>query len=438
MAQKIEVDFLPDSQAVTRVGANRFAWYLSIAVMSFFVLFLFWSNQAVVEEVTRGEGSVIPSGRVQVVQNLEGGILSEMLVADGQIVRRGDVLLRISNTVAASDFRDLRTQYNNLKGVIARLEAEAFDRSLTFPDDVRREAPDVVRNEEALHRSRTLQLQSQVAVLRDQIAQRQNEMTEAQGRIESLQRSIALAREERSITAPLVTQGVAARMDLVRIERQIADLDGQLSNVRLTVPRNQSALNEAQRRVEERLATFRNDARAELNQRQAQFASVDEKIQAFEDRVQRTEVRSPVRGTIKEVKVNTVGGVIRPGQDLIEIVPLEDTLLVEARVRPADIAFLHPGQKSTVKITAYDYSIYGSLNGQIEQISADSIKDEKGESFFRVRVRTDKAQIGNEANPLPIIPGMTATVEILTGQKTVLAYIMKPLLKARERALTER
>ena len=235
--------------------------------------------------------------------------------------------------------------------------------------------------------------------------------------------------------------GAAARVDLVRLERQVADLEGQVNSVRLSIPRAEAALTEAKRRVDEKDATFRSDALGELNQRRNQFAAMAERIQAERDRVTRTEVRSPVRGTIKEVKVNTVGGVIRPGQDLIEIVPLEETLLIEARIRPADIAFLRPGQQAMVKITAYDFSIYGGLRASLEQISADAIKDERGdksETFFRIRLRTDKNSLGTDEHPLPIIPGMTATVDILTGQKTVLDYLLKPIFKARDRALRER
>mgnify|MGYP003346138633 FL=1 len=271
--------------------------------------------------------------------------------------------------------------------------------------------------------------------------QREGEISELRGRLQALTRNLELAKEERAITIPLVPVGAAARVDLVRLERQVADLEGQVNSVRLSIPRAEAALTEAKRRVDEKDATFRSDALGELNQRRNQFAAMAERIQAERDRVTRTEVRSPVRGTIKEVKVNTVGGVIRPGQDLIEIVPLEETLLIEARIRPADIAFLRPGQQAMVKITAYDFSIYGGLRASLEQISADAIKDERGdksETFFRIRLRTDKNSLGTDEHPLPIIPGMTATVDILTGQKTVLDYLLKPIFKARDRALRER
>jgi adhesin transport system membrane fusion protein len=441
MAIKAEEDFLPESVVLTPRAVARIAYFLSIIVLSFVAIFLVWANKAVLDEVTRGDASVIPSGHNQVVQNLEGGILAELLVHDGELVNRNDVLLRIANTTAASNLQEMRAQYYALMGQIARLSAEANGKDVVFPDELRQEAPQVANNEDSLHRARMLQLETQSAVIQDQVTQREGEISELRGRLQALTRNLELAKEERAITIPLVPVGAAARVDLVRLERQVADLEGQVNSVRLSIPRAEAALTEAKRRVDEKDATFRSDALGELNQRRNQFAAMAERIQAERDRVTRTEVRSPVRGTIKEVKVNTVGGVIRPGQDLIEIVPLEETLLIEARIRPADIAFLRPGQQAMVKITAYDFSIYGGLRASLEQISADAIKDERGdksETFFRIRLRTDKNSLGTDEHPLPIIPGMTATVDILTGQKTVLDYLLKPIFKARDRALRER
>jgi adhesin transport system membrane fusion protein len=242
------------------------------------------------------------------------------------------------------------------------------------------------------------------------------------------------------MTAPLVSSGAASKLELVKLERDVTDLQGQLDDVKLSIPQAESARDEAQKRIQEKSATFHSDAQAELNKHTAELSALSQQIFAQHDRVTRTEVRSPVRGTIKDVKVTTIGEVIKPGADLVEIVPLEDTLLVEAKVRPADVAFLHPGQLAMVKITAYDFSIYGGLKAQVEDISADTIKDEtpNGGTFFRVTLRTEKNALGTGDKALPIIPGMTASAEILTGQKSVLDYFLKPLLKARDEALRER
>ncbi|HSE76916.1 MAG TPA: HlyD family type I secretion periplasmic adaptor subunit [Alphaproteobacteria bacterium] len=439
MARQIaELDFLPELQATMQRASGRFVNALMLSIVAFVIFFIVWAQQAVLDEVTRGDGSVIPSSRVQVIQHLEGGILSEMLVSNGDIVAKEAPLLRITNAVAQSDLQESRSQQLSLMAAMARLEAEVDDRQPLFPPKVAREAPQAVETELALFRARRAQLDSQLAVIREQESQRQQEIVELKSRIQTTQRTLGLAREERAITEPLVAQGVAARVDLVRLQRQVAELEGQLENARLAIPRAEAALAEAQRRAQERQAIFKTEARNDLNQRRIQISAIEAKLGAEQDRVTRTEVRSPVRGTVKEIKINTIGGVIRPGQDLIEIVPLEDTLVVEARIRPADIAFLRPGQEATLKITAYDFSIYGGLKAKLEQISADTIKDDKGDSFFRVQLRTNRNFLGSPASPLPIIPGMTASVEILTGQKTVLEYLVKPLLKARDRALRER
>lgn len=444
MTDKVEVDFLPDYHYAIRGEANQSAYLISAAIVVFVALFLFWANRAVLDEVTRGEARVVPSSKIQVVQNLEGGIVSELLISDGQIVEKGDVLLRISNTKAESDYRDSRSQYLTLNAMIARLEAEGFDSPLQFSKEVMAEAPETADSERALYKAQIQQFKSQIAVLSDLLTQRQQEIVELRGKQQSLARSLELTRQELAISEPLVATGAAAKVDIVRLQRQVAELDGKLSEVKLSIPRAESARDEAQRRIEEKVASFRSEAQTDLNKRRAELAGITEKSVAEQDRVTRTEVRSPVRGIIKELKINTVGGVIRPGQDLVDIVPLEDTLLVEAKIRPADIAFLRPGQPAVVKITAYDFSIYGGLSAKLEQISADTIKEEnpssaatKGE-FFRVTLRTDKNSLGTEDKPLPIIPGMTATAEILTGHKTVLDYLLKPILKARDRAMRER
>jgi membrane fusion protein, adhesin transport system len=350
------------------------------------------------------------------------------------------VLLRIANTSAESQYRDSRTQYLTLEAMIARLKAEIADKTPQFPQEVLTEAPTVAHSEQALYDSQLDQFKSNIAVLNDQLVQKQQEIAGLQSKQQTLSRSLDLAKQERDMTAPLVANGAASKLELVKLERGLTDLQGQIDDVKISIPQAEAARNEAQKRIQEKTATFHSDAQAELNKHTAELAALSQQIFAQHDRVTRTEVRSPVRGTIKDVKVTTIGEVIKPGEDLVEIVPLEDTLLVEAKVRPADVAFLHPGQPAMVKITAYDFSIYGGLKAQVEDISADTIKDDtpNGGTFFRVTLRTEKNSLGKGDKPLPIIPGMTASAEILTGQKSVLDYLLKPLLKARDEALHER
>ena len=321
--------------------------------------------------------------------------------------------------------------------VIARLEAEAQGRDPARPEALADE-PDLWAGELALYAARRAELTSSIEVLARQEEQRRQELLELDHRITGLDGSLALAREELAIMTPMVERGVASRVDLLRLQRQVNDMELELEGARLAVPRAESALAEADRRQEERRANFRSAAQAELNESRVRLKALEEALTSVQDRVSRTEVRSPVRGTVQRLAINTIGGVIQPGMDLVEIVPIEDNLLIEARVRPQDIAFLSPGLEANVKLTAYDFATYGSLSGRIEQISADTILDEQGQSYYRIRVRTDRNYLGTAADPLQIIPGMVAQVDILTGKKTVLEYLLKRVIRARENALRER
>lgn len=417
---------------------KRFAHLLFATIVMFFVLFFAWASFATLDEVTSGEGRVIPSSQVQVVQNLEGGIVAELMIREGQIVEPGDVLLRINNVKAASDFRGARQRYFSLLGSIARLKAEISETGVEFPIEVMNEARRVALDETALFNARQASLESELEILRNQASQRDQEVAELENKLEQLARSAKLAEEELKITEPLAAKRVVSKVDLLRLQRQVNDLNGDLESSRLSMPRVKLAQREAHRRIEERFLSFRAEAQRELNTIQTEASSLAELVVVDADRVHRTDVRSPVRGTVKNLLINTVGGVVQPGQDLVEIVPLEDTLLVEAQIRPADIAFLRPDQDAVVKITAYDFSIYGGLDAEVENISADTITDDRGESFFRVRVRTKDNSLHKAGEPLPIIPGMTTQVDVLTGQKTVLDYLLKPILRVRDQALRER
>jgi adhesin transport system membrane fusion protein len=436
--RRADAEFVSGRAGADLHAPRGFAHLLLFAIGAFFVVFFAWARWAELDEVTRGDGKVIPSSQVQVVQNLEGGIVAELLVREGDIVERGQVLVRIDDVRAASELRETRQRYLALLGALGRLRAEVEETEIALAPEVLAEAPEVARNERALYRARQDALRSELEVLRSQATQRGQELAELATRIGQLERSHALALEELEITEPLAANRVVSKVQLLRLRRDVSDLAGELEATRLAVPRVEAALGEARRRIEERQLGFRAEAQRELNAVQAEAAALHEVIAAETDKVSRTEVRSPVRGTVKQLFVNTVGGVIQPGADLIEIVPLEDNLLVEAKVRPADIAFLHPGQPAMVKVTAYDFAIYGGLDAVVEDISADTITDDKGESFYRVRVRTEDNALHKAEEPLPIIPGMTTQVDILTGEKTVMDYLLKPILRAKERALRER
>lgn len=423
--------------AIYRTG-HSFAYTLSLVVSLLVVSFILWARFTVLDEVTRGMGQVIPSQRVQVIQNLEGGILQEIMVQENQIVAKGDVLVRLDNTMAASQFRDAYSKALEHEAAIARLEAEVEGQEPVFPDEVQAEDPQIVADQRSIYRARQQQLQLELKVLKSQYDQKIQEVSEMRSRREQLQRSLQLTTEQRDIARPLVEQGIYPRVDYLTLEREVSNLRGDIDGLKLAIPRVRNAADEAQKRMSGRRAEFRAVALEEINRRRVELKSLREALAAGEDRVTRTDVRSPVRGTVKQIIINIIGGVVRPGEAILEIVPLDDTLLIEAQVRPADIAFLHPGQRAMVKVSAYDFSIYGGLEGVVEQISADTIQDEEGESFYKVKLRTRTNAISYRGEKLPIIPGMTAGVDILTGKKSVLDYLLKPILKARQNALRER
>jgi membrane fusion protein, adhesin transport system len=432
------LETLPDVEAAARRQGSEFAQVLSYAIAALVAIFVLWASFATLDEVTRGDGQVIPSSRIQVVQNLEGGILSDIAVREGAIVQKGDVLLRIDNSAAQSNYRDARSQYLTHLAAIARLEAEVNDKAVQWPKEIAAESPETIADQRRLYDNRKNQLAAQLSAMKSQVDQRRQEIAELRGRETQLRRNLKLATQQRDIAKPLATQGIYPRVDFLKLERDVSTLEGDLQATELGLPRTENALREAQSRVTEQEAAFRSQAAEELNKRRQEAQSLYQAITTGYDRVNRTEVRSPVRGTVKQIRQTTVGGVIKPGEDILEIVPLDDTLLIEARVRPADIAFLRPGQPAMVKITAYDFSVYGGLKAKLEEISADTIKDDKGESFFRIRLRTNVNTLTQNGQPLPIIPGMTASVDILTGEKTVMDYLLKPILRIRDRALRER
>lgn len=435
-----DADFMPAVHAATRSGARPSAYLLLFIIALFFVIFLSWANVATLDEVTRGDGTVIPSSQIQVVQNLEGGIVAEISVREGEVVDKNQILIRIDQTQAAAGYRESRAKYLSLLAAVARLKAEVDGTEVAFPTAILDDAPNVAADELALFASRQSGLKTDLSILRQQADQRRQELVELRARLVRLKEAYQLVSEELEIIEPLVASGVVSKVELLRLRREANSIKGDRQATRLAIPRASSALREATGRIEERKISLRTESLRELNLRSAELAVIAETITSGKDRALRADVRSPVHGTVKQILVSTVGGVIRPGQDLVEIVPLEDTLLIEARIRPADIAFLRPGQDATVKITAYDFSIYGGLKAKVENISADTIEDEqqKGKTFYRIRLRTDRSYLGTEKEPLPIIPGMTASVDILTGEKTVLDYLLKPILKVRDRALRER
>ncbi len=403
-----------------------------------FAFLIAWANHAELDEVVVGTGKVVPAQQVQVVQNFDGGILAEIMVEEGDMVAAGQPIITIENSQALSSFRENQVQIAVLKIQIARLKAEAAGEDFSVDPVLAKEYPDIVKRERDLFQVHKDELHSKIYIAEEKVIQRQQELRELQAIEKQIRGQLAIAKKELGIMKPLLKKGLTSEVETLRLEREVSELDGSLESTKLAFPRVRSILNEAREQANSYTTNFRAQVQSELNDKKAELSGLLESMTAIEDRVTRTTVRSPVKGTIIRIRVNTIGQVIRSGMDLVEIMPLEDSLLIEARINPADIAFLRPDLKTVVKFTAYDFSIYGALEGKLEHISADAIVDEQGESFYQIRVRTQKIYLGTEEQPLPIIPGMVATVDIMTGKKTVLDYILKPILKAKSNAMRER
>jgi adhesin transport system membrane fusion protein len=372
------------------------------------------------------------------VQNLEGGIVSEILVQVGDEVKKDQLLLKIDDTRFASSFQENRVKNLADKAKLARLRAEADGTPFKVPEEVMKEKPEIGIAEQQLYQSRRYELDSSLSMKRLQASQRSDEIAGLRAKLGEVKRTHALLQEELAMTEPLVAQGAVSNVELLRIRREASQQQGEIATIGHEISRAQSSYNEATMAIREANLNFTNRAKMELNEVMAKVDETTSTSIALKDRVDRTSVRSPMDGTVNRLMINTVGGVVQPGMNIVEIVPKEDNLVVEAMIKPSDIAFLRPSQHASVKFTAYDYTIYGSMKAILEHISADSITDEKGNSFYLVRLRTDKSYLGTDSQPLPIIPGMVATVDILTGKKSILSYILKPVLKAKSNALRER
>lgn len=436
-----DIELLSDSNAALFESAPRFGSMIIRGVFAFIFIFFIWAYFAEIDEITVGEGKVIPSSQVQIIQNLEGGIVAEIPVKVGDLVSKGQIIMKLDPTRFSSSMSETQAKRDSLLAKVARLEAESSGVSFKAPDELIKTNPQLVNEERALMETRQQELNTAMLVLRQQAEQRAQELSEKKASYQQLQESHEFVSQELKISKPMAAQGVMSAVEILRLERQLSDVKGQMDAARLAIPRLEQAAAEARSKITASIAKFRSDAAADLNLARAELAGTSAVSLAAEDRLARTSVKSPVAGVIKQLKVTTVGGVIQPGMEVMEIVPLEDNLLVETKIRPSDVGFLRPGQEATVKVTAYDFSIYGGLDAQVENITADTITTEKGdktESFYVVRVRTKSTTFSGSKKALPIMPGMVATVHIKTGKKTILNYLLKPIIKARYDAMRER
>ena len=406
-------------------------WLLTVA------LFLLWASIAKVDEIVRAHGKIVPSGENKVLQNLEGGIVESIDVKEGETVKKGQVLLRIKNMRSRSELEGYLSKYYELAARAARLKAQAKNEPLEFDKALAEEHPELVERERSLYNANMGRLKAELETLRKQMRQKQLLLAEAEKKLKNLKKSYALIEEEVKMSEPMVKEGVKSKVDFLKLQREANAIRTEIDSVKASIPRLQSAIAEIRSRIEEQKLKFESESERKMNETLGEMERVMAKIKAFEDTVARTVVRSPVDGIVKKLYVHTIGGVVKPGMDLVEIVPMDKNLIAEVKVSPKDIAFIYPGQKALVKFTAYDYAIYGGLKGKVVGISPDTVTDKKDRTFYIVRIETDSNYLLSGGKRLKIIPGMVVDADIVTGKRTILDYLLKPLLHSKDYIFTE-
>lgn len=411
---------------------------LLLSVFGFFVIFILWASLAELDEVTRATGRVVPSKQTQIIQNLEGGIVKEILVKQGDIVQAGDVLVKLDRTQFDADFNRNEEEYLMLQSTLVRLKAQSQFKEPVFDPDFIRENEDLVRNERNLHRARKAEFEASLNSLKARLKQIEQEAIEAEISLVSAKSGEAAARAEVVMLKPLVAKGIEPRLELLRAEQRLTQATGDHQIALLNIEKSKKSVEEVNLQIEASRQKFKANTLAELNEVQNRTNKLLDALPALSDKVSRTDVIASTDGTINRVLVATIGGVIKPGMPIVELIPLDDTLLIEAEVLPQDIAFLRPGQPARVKLTAYDYSRYGSLEAYVENISADAIMNDQKQNVYVITIRTIKSSLSTEDGDFPILPGMVAEVDILNGKKSIMRYLMNPVLKLKDNAFRER
>ena len=411
---------------------------VSQAIMGFIGIFLVWSNFAQLDEVSVATGEVIPQGKIKTIQHLEGGIIEELLVRDGDTVRADAPLLQINLGQTAGTREDVQIRLDGLMLSRARLIAEAEGKPVEFPKDVAARQPQILAAELATHTARLKELVSTKSVLENQVRERTHEISEVEAKLVAAESNLKLVRERLVMSEDLLKDGLTSRMEHNQLQGRAAELNGDATSLRSTLPRTRSALSEAQDRVRELDAKFSREAREQLGETELNIARTQEMLTTASEQAGRSTIRSPITGIVKNMRHHTIGGVVRPGEPIMDIVPSEDALVVEAKLNPVDRGFVRIGQKALVKIDTYDYARYGGIDGEVVAVAPDSTMPENGQPYFKVVVTTAKPYLGEEKDGLTIAPGMGATVDIHTGTKSVMSFLLRPVLKLKAEAFRER
>lgn len=425
------------SAAILEQSPKKFRLFLWFWIVTVIVL-ISWAYFAQIDEIVRGEGTVVPRSENKMVQNLEGGIVEKLLVKEGDIVKKGQILLKIDNGKSQSDYNATNLKSLELTARIVRLEAEVNNKEFDAEEFSSNEISQYIMNEEKLYTINKNNIESEIMVLEEQLKQKKNDLSAARSSIGYLRNEYNLISEEVRIAKPLVARKIRSKVDFLKLKREANNIRKELANVRISIPKTESLINEVKSKMVEIRDKFRKVSQEELNKTVAELERVNANINNLKDKVVRTNVYSPTNGIVQQIFFNTIGGVIKPGENLVEIVPTGETLLIETKIKPADIAFIYFKQNAKVKFTAYDYSIYGGLEGSVIKISADTEIDDDKESFYTVHIQTNENHLTKGDRELSIIPGMVVNVDILTGKKTILDYILKPILKAKQYTFTER
>ena len=437
----LELDYTPEKVKDVKKLASNSSRIILRLIGGFMIIFILWASFFSMDEVTRGQAHVIASKETQVIDSLEGGIIKEIKVEEGQLVEPGQVLLTIDKTIAGAEFKGSQEQYFNLIATAARLKAQIEGKDFTPPQEVQENAPDIAAQELADYAEVKQQIQNQIEIAEDQLVQKQQELEEAKSQIENGKVTLELLKDELELISPLVKQELISKRDVLRLKRDIQETEGKIKSAEINIPRLEAAIEEAQNKKDQINFVFKVENADKLQDIEVRMAEAQSRMTTAHDKLARTELKSPLKGIIKDIKVKTIGGAIQPGEDLIEIVPHEDTLLIEARISPSDVGFVHPGLKGVFKVSSYDYSIYGGLEAQVVDVSADTLEDKTTnppQTYYRVFLRTNTNHLTHEGKDLPIMPGMNGEIDIVTGEHTVMKYLLKPIIKGLNRAFGER
>ena len=425
------------SAAIIHTRPKTLHWVL-MAFLVTITLFLIWAPVAKIDEIARGSGKVVPNGQNQVVQNLEGGIVSEILIKEGDFVEKDQILIKISNeksnSTAASN--ELKSFY--LQAQIKRLESVLKKEPFVFEASDNKDLQDFLKNENELYLTNKKQLESKIMILKEQIRQKENELKDARQTINHMKFSVDAISKEVEMTKPMVEKGIRSQVDFLKLQREQSDARQKLQSVVLSISKIDSEILEINKKIDETYQINDSETRQKLNEIITSLRDLEANSIASTDQVFRTIVKAPSNGIVQKLHINTIGGSVKPAQDLIEIVPTDYKLIVEVKLLPKDIAFIYHGQKAIVKFSAYDFSIYGGLDGHVINISPDTITEKDDKTYYLVRIETEKNFIGDKGKSMKIIPGMVADVDIITGKKTILDYILKPILKTKQYTFTER